>query len=214
MVAGLVEWYAENGRDFSWRGPGAYQPWQVLVIEILLQQTQAARVAEFLPGFFHRYPTLPSMRVAGEAALADALHPLGLHRRRAARLCALAASLDKLGDRVPRGREELEALPGVGQYVASAALANLYGDAEPTIDVNMARLVERLYGPRRLADLRKDPHIQGVSRRLLAAAERPAELNWAVLDLGSAHCRARTPVCDSCPLRTPCPTRLLRADDR
>lgn len=120
VVAALVDWYEEHGRHLPWRSSGAFHPWQVLVIEILLQQTQAPRVAAFIPAFFDRYPTLSRLRACGESAIAEALRPLGLHRRRAARLCALAVRLEELGGRVPRHRAELEALPGVGEYVASA----------------------------------------------------------------------------------------------
>ena len=78
------------------------------------------------------------------------------------------------------------------------------------VDVNMARLIERLYGQRTLADIRYDPHVNGTAHRLIQLATRPKEFNWAVLDLGAAHCKARSPLCLGCPLLVP----LHRGYDR
>ena len=75
------------------------------------------------------------------------------------------------------------------------------------VDVNMARVIERLYGPRTLVDIRYDPHINGIAHRLIQLAARPIEFNWAVLDLGAAHCKARSPSCRGCPLLEGLPLR-------
>ena len=111
-----------------------------------------------------------------------------------------------VGGAVPDTREGLEQLPGVGPYVAAAYLSVARDLPEPCVDVNMARVVERVYGPRKLVDIRHDPHINGVARRLVALADSPSAFNWAVLDLGASHCRARRPLCRGCPLFDLCPT--------
>jgi A/G-specific adenine glycosylase len=90
-------------------------------------------------------------------------------------------------------------------------MSTVLQEPEPMVDVNMARLVERLYGPRTLADIRYDPHINGIARRLIALAAHPTEFNWAVLDLGAAHCKARSPSCSDCPLLEICPFGQRRA---
>ena len=77
--------------------------------------------------------------------------------------------------------------------------------------MNMARVIERLYGPRTLSDIRYDPHINGIARRLIRLAGQPMEFNWAVLDLGAAHCKARSPSCGGCPLLEVCPLGQPRA---
>jgi A/G-specific adenine glycosylase len=108
-----------------------------------------------------------------------------------------------LGGRLPSEREELERLPGVGQYVAGAVLAICHGKREPLLDVNMARLLERYFGRRKMADIRYDPYLQALSR-LVLPNRGVKEFNWAMLDFASMICTARNPDHQYCPLRIHC----------
>ena len=182
------------------------EPWQVLVVEILLQQTRAESVAAFVPKFLIDLPSLNVLAATDESALAKRLATLGLQNRRASRLIALARALLARNGRIPSSRPELESLPGVGPYVAAAYMSTVLDKREPMVDVNMARLIERLYGPRTLADIRYDPHINGIASRLIHLAAKPKDFNWAVLDLAAAHCKARSPSCGGCPLLKLCPS--------
>lgn len=204
IVRRLLSWFDSCGRQLPWRNR-TIEPWQVLVVEILLQQTRAERIAAFVPDFLADFPSLQALAEADEEALAARLATLGLQNRRASTLLALASGLIERQGEIPASRAELESLPGVGPYVAAAYMSTVLGEPEPMVDVNMARLVERLYGPRTLADIRYDPHINGIARRLIGLAARPEEFNWAVLDLGAAHCKARSPACSGCPLLQVCP---------
>lgn len=201
----LLAWFERNRRSLVWRD-GHLEPWQVLVAEILLQQTQAERVSAFLPAFISEFSKPEELLHVDEAGLASRLARLGLQYRRAQRLQALARALLALEGQVPEDKERLQELPGVGPYVAAAFLSTVLDLPEPMVDVNMARLVERLYGPRRLADIRYDPHINETAARLVGLAPRPRDFNWAVLDLGAAHCKARRPSCENCPLLPVCPS--------
>ncbi len=209
IVRSLLSWFDDCGRQFPWRH-GTLEPWQVLVVEILLQQTQAERIAAFAPAFLADFQSLEVLADADETILAERLKTLGLHNQRARRLTALAGELLALDGRVPKLKSELESLPGVGRYVASAYMSTVLQEPVPMVDVNMARLFERLYGPRKLADIRYDPHINGIAHRLILLAGRPREFNWAVLDLGAAHCTARAPSCLACPLLQVCPFGTTR----
>ena len=77
------------------------EPWQVLVVEILLQQTRAERIAAFVPTFLTDFPSLHALAATDEAILAERLAPLGLQNRRAGRLVALAGVLLSRHGRVP-----------------------------------------------------------------------------------------------------------------
>ena len=204
IVRRLLSWLHDYGRQLPWRC-GTMEPWQVLVVEMLLQQTGAGRVAAFVPAFLADFPSLHALALADEQQLAARLATLGLQNRRASRLVSLARALLARDERVPNSKQELESLPGVGPYVAAAFLSIVLEEPEPMVDVNMARVIERLYGPRTLADIRYDPHINGIARRLIRLSSRPKEFNWAVLDLGAAHCKARSPSCHGCPLLEVCP---------
>ena len=210
IVLRLLSWFDQYGRQLPWRD-GSMEPWQVLVVEILLQQTRAERIAAFAPAFLADFPSLQALAATDERLLATRLATLGLQNRRASRLVALARALLARDGRIPNSKPELESLPGVGPYVAAAYMSTVLNQPEPMVDVNMARVIERLYGPRTLADIRYDPHINGIARRLIQHATRPKEFNWAVLDLGAAHCKARSPSCQSCPLIEVCPFGQARA---
>ncbi len=197
----LEAWYVTHGRDFCWRR-GELTPWQVLVAECLLQQTPSGRVNRFLPRFFQQYPDAAATRASPVQALEAALRPLGFQRIRAANLSALARALGN--DAPPTDREALLRLPGVGQYVAAAYLCTIHGERTFLLDVNFARVVERVFAPRLRPDLRDDPVLDRVGQALAATASDPRRFNWAVLDLGALVCRPRAPRCGVCPLVTHC----------
>ncbi len=109
---------------------------------------------------------------------------------------------DRQGN-IPMSRIELEALPGVGQYIAGAVLTTLYNQAEHFIDVNMDRLLGRFFGPRKLAGIRDDPYLQTLARRVVEGRDS-LYINWAILDFGALVCKPNRPLCGDCPLKTKC----------
>lgn len=198
----LLPWYADHGREFPWRRRSASKYSQI-VAELLLQRTRAETVASFFPQFIKDYPSWDALASASLSRLQTYLRPIGLWRRRALSMQALAAEMSRRRGRFPRNRDEIEKLPGVGQYIASSILLFCYGEPEPLIDVNMARVLERVYGPRRLADIRYDPYLQALARAVVNC-EQPKEVNWATLDLAALICDIRTPRCELCPLSRLC----------
>lgn len=204
VVQHLLRWYAVNARVFPWR-TGELQPWQVLVAEMLLRQTQAWRVAPFLGELFSAYPTLDALVEVDEEELAKRLRPLGLHYTRAHQIHRVVLALCERGGVIPTRQDELEALPGVGPYVAASFLVAAHAQAVAPVDGNVARVLERIYGPRQFPDLRRDPHVNRTAARLVKLAG-DRRLTWAILDLAAAICRARKPECARCPLAAVCPS--------
>ncbi len=115
----------------------------------------------------------------------------------------LSRALAEADFEVPCTREELEQLPGISQYMASAILLLCYGRREPLLDVNMARVLERVYGPRKLADIRYDPFLHDVARSTVDV-EDPITVNWAILDLAATTCLKNVPMCFKCPVADIC----------
>lgn len=198
----LIRWSDKNLRRYPWR-KSAKSHYELIVTEILLQRTRAETVARFHAGFFRRFPTWASLARARERELRHFLKPIGLWRRRAQALVSLARAVTALHERIPQDRETLEHLPGVGQYVANAVRLLCHGKPEPLLDSNMARVLERVFGPRKLADIRYDPYLQRLSRRVVAGRV-PRVINWAILDLGALICTPRSPRCAVCPLNQRC----------
>lgn len=198
----LLGWFGQCGRNFPWRSARSTE-YERIVSEVLLQRTRAETVAAFYPAFFAAFPTWDLLAGASEGRLRHFLKPLGLWRRRASALRRLSAAAVEIGGRFPSCRDALEDIPGVGQYVASAILLFQHGIPAPLLDVNMARVLERYFGRRRLADIRWDPYLQALAL-MVVKSSRSKEVNWAFLDFGALVCKAHNPACVSCVLRSGC----------
>lgn len=198
----LLNWFDRDGRSFPWRD--LERPsYQIVVAEILLQRTKAETVSRYFDSFISKFPTWGSLANADVDLVGEALKPFGLWQRRSVTLKQLAQELVRREGEFPTSREELETLPGVGQYIASALMLFLHDTPEPLLDVNMARVLERYFGPRKLADIRYDPYLQRLSREILSKGD-PVKINWAILDLAALFCKARSPDCSNCPLSHGC----------
>lgn len=192
----ILEWYKENGRDFPWRKKGLTY-YQYVIAEVLLQRTKAETVAKFFPKFIKDYPNWKELANAKLEAIEEYLKPLGLHRQRSKRLISLANEMMKRNGRLTKNRQELEAIPFIGQYIANAIELIIYKQPSPLIDVNMSRLLERYFGKRKMADIRYDPYLQKLSYEIVNH-QRAKDINWAILDFAALICKASNPKCKSC----------------
>ncbi len=198
----LLVWFEKNGRDFPWR-KGKMSIYHVIISEILLQRTKASAVAKHYPVFLKKFPNWKKLGLASDVELQDILKPLGLHVQRAKRLYKLSREMKIRGGRFPKTRAEIEKMPMVGQYIANAFELLVLNKKSPLLDVNMARLLERYFGPRMLSDIRDDPYLQELSYRVVDM-DNPRAINWAILDYAQLVCKARKPHCRNCSLNKSC----------
>lgn len=198
----LLAWYENNGREFPWRRKSASK-YKLVISELLLQRTRAETVANFFGVFISEYPSWKKLAEAKESEIGKVIQPIGLWKRRAPTLKQLAIVIVKRNGRLPRMRAEIEALPGIGQYIANAILLLCHGEPQPLLDASMARVLERVFGPRKLADIRYDPYLQELSFKAVQCKESK-EINWAILDLAASKCLPKKPRCNACPLESMC----------
>ena len=151
----------------------------------------------------HAFPSWASLASATETDLQQFLKPIGLWRRRATALIAFSQAMVIRRGRFPRTREEIESLPSVGQYIANAILLFCHGVPEPLLDTGMARVLERVFGERKMSDIRYDPYLQELAHAIVSMPN-PQMINWAILDLASLICRPRNPACPVCPMNKIC----------
>jgi len=206
IPASLLSWFATNGRSFIWRE--RRDPFIILIAEILLKKTSAPVVNRFLTGFLERYSTIEALGNATLQELQVVLAPLGLSNQRAKQLRGLTRTMvDLYGGIIPCSREELLELPGIGEYTTGAILSFAFGQPEPIVDTNVARVIVRVYGfkPSRY-EARRSPEVWDKARELVAGQKSTdgAKINWALLDLGALICRPRNPNHTSCPLEEFC----------
>jgi DNA (cytosine-5)-methyltransferase 1 len=206
----LVAWHRRRSREYPWRL--TTDPWLVLASEVLLRRTRADAVAavwaDFRKGFRR-----PRDVVNRPRELRRLLRPLGL-RWRVENLIAIARHIVREGDgRVPRTREGLLELPGVGDYVADAVRAFAFGERAVLVDSNTARVASRVFGlPEKWSSLRNLDLRASVARLAGVRAPDP-HVNLALLDLGGTVCLPRTPRCNECPVRALCRYALDRSGD-
>jgi len=198
----ILEWYEENARHFPWRNKSATN-YERIISEVLLQRTRAETVAKFFPKFIKKYPSWKQLGEATKEELQKALKPIGLYKQRGDRLYKLAQEMKERKGRFPDKRDRVEEMSMMGQYIANAYELFILKKPSPLLDVNMARVLERFFGERKLADIRHDPYLQELSQEVVSHPNSKI-INWGVLDFGAAICTKKNPKCETCLLSSNC----------
>ncbi len=198
----LLDWFQKHGRHFRWRNKSATN-YELILSEVFLQRTKAETVSKFLPVFLKQYPSWKQLAKATKEELQEILKPLGLYKQRSERLYKLAQELNRRKGRFPKERTQVEDISMMGQYITNAFELYVLKKSSPLLDVNMARLLERFFGKREMADIRHDPYLQSLAYKVVNTKETKV-LNWAILDFSALVCRSRSPKCDMCVLRNRC----------
>jgi A/G-specific adenine glycosylase len=184
----ILGWYAAVRRDLPWRR--TRDPYRILVSEVMLQQTQVARVVPYYEAFLSAFPDAGALARAPAADVLRAWSGLGYNRRALALQRAAAAVA---ADGWPTDLGGLQALPGIGPYTAAAVASFAFGAQVAAVDTNVRRVIERWD--------RRYRRPAALAKR--AAALLPAggadEWNQAMMELGATVCAAQAPACDACP---------------
>lgn len=197
----LGKWWDRNKRNFPWRN--TFDPYHVMVAEVLLHRTRANQVIPVYQDLVSRFPTVKSLSLAALDDVKRIIHPLGLHWRTNLLYEAVGKVMNQHNGRIPSGKRELESLPGVGHYIASAIRCFAYGYPEVLLDTNIVRILGKFFGIEVTSSSRRSKYIHKLCRNLLDV-EQPRAFNWAMLDLGALVCKPKHPLCGSCPVGVRC----------
>lgn len=140
----VLEYYTTHGRHaLPWRTMvrGTYDPYRILVSEIMLQQTQVDRVVPYFTRWMKEYPTVAKLAQAPLKEILIAWQGLGYNRR--AKMLHQAANtiVDVYAGMMPASIKELEGLPGVGPYTARAVAAFAYNQDVVFVETNIRTAV-------------------------------------------------------------------------
>jgi A/G-specific adenine glycosylase len=139
--------YRSQGRDLPWRR--TRDPYRILVSEIMLQQTQVDRVKSFYENFIKRFPDFRSLAHAKKSDVLRAWQGLGYNRRALSLRETARIVAEEYGGALPRKRETLESLPGIGPYTAGAIRAFAFNEPEVFIETNIRRVFIHSFFPAR-----------------------------------------------------------------
>jgi A/G-specific adenine glycosylase len=193
----LIRWFEEHQRPLPWRV--SYDPYQVWVSEVMLQQTQVETALPYYERFIKEFPSIRSLAKAPDERVLTLWAGLGYYRRAKNLVAAAREVAAKHGAKIPSDYDALMDLPGIGQYMAGAILSIAFNKPYPVVDGNVRRVLSRIYGwtdenPKALWD---------AAARLVREAE-PRLVNQALMELGATVCSFRSPRCLICPVQESC----------
>jgi A/G-specific adenine glycosylase len=203
IVARTLAWWDRSRRSLAWRAePGEIaDPYRVWLSEVLLQQTTAQAATPFYQAFIAKWPRVEDLAAAVTEDVMSAFAGLGYYSR-ARNLHACAKEIARRGGKFPSDEAGLRALPGVGDYTASAIAAIAFNHQTTPVDGNIARILARLLALEKpIARARAE---LAAAARALAPGRRAGDFAQALMDIGATVCRPRNPACGLCPLAQDC----------
>jgi A/G-specific adenine glycosylase len=201
----LIDWYVSEHRQLPWRA--TRDPYRILVSEIMLQQTQADRVATRYHEFLARFPTLEALADAPASEVIRAWAGLGYNRRALNLQRACRAVIERHNGVMPSDPLELATLPGIGPYTAGAVACFAFERDVAFVDTNIRRVIHRVVaGPELPEPSLTERETADIARALVPPGQGYL-WNQALMELGATICRARMTFCERCPLAAECRAR-------
>ncbi|MDU1056558.1 MAG: endonuclease III [Negativicoccus succinicivorans] len=176
-------------------------PFELLVAVVLSAQCTDERVNKITARIFPRLNTPAKMGQLTQAELEEEIRDCGLFRSKAQHLLATCTRLlEEYHGEVPRTKKELMTLPGVGQKTANVLVSVLYDEPAIAVDTHVFRVANRL-------GLARGKDVTIVERKLERniPREKWSQAHHWLIWHGRLICKARRPLCASCPLRHVCP---------
>ena len=198
----VLAWYDQHARALPWRGH--VDPYGVWVSEIMLQQTRVDTVIPYFERWMIQFPSIASLAEAPQQAVLSAWEGLGYYSRvrnlhQAARLVML-----EYGGEIPHEINLLRKLPGIGRYTAAAIASIAFQQDVATLDGNLRRVFARVFDVSQPADASPGEEILWSLAQDHLPIGRAGDYNQALMDLGSAVCLPKKPLCLECPLEKIC----------
>lgn len=195
----LLEWFGHNQRPLPWRKN--YDPYEVWISEIMLQQTQVATMLPYFKRWMKAFPTIKAVAKAKEDALLKLWEGLGYYTRvkNIQKTAKILVEQNK-GEFFTKYKDIVK-LPGVGPYTAGAICSIAFEQDKPVVDGNVIRMLARLADFRENAQYFKQLFWDEAEEMLPKGRAR--EFNQAMMEFGALIC-TKLPKCEICPLKDLC----------
>lgn len=194
----LEDTYRGLGTALNYRNP-----FELLIATILSAQSTDNQVNKITKNLFLKYPDPQAFSEISEEELAEEIKGVGLYKNKARNiLAAIDIILKEHGGQIPREREELMKLPGVGRKTANVVMANAFGLPALGVDTHVFRVANRL-------GLARGKNPLAVEEQLmeLIPREKWAKAHHWLIWHGRKVCGAKKPLCERCPVSELCPAR-------
>lgn len=204
----ILEYWDKHGRkSLPWRQTN--DPWKILIAEILLRKTTSAQAVDV----YNKITQLTPVEIAQKRTeeIEEWLKPIGIYKYRANQIRTIADKISNDGVGVLK-EEEINKLPGVGKYACNAVLCFAYNKPKPTLDTNMIRVIERVFGVKSYRSRPREDKELWKYAETLVNREKCREFNWGVLDFAREVCKARNPKCIKCLLSEICNYQTEKKD--
>lgn len=198
----LLSWFDEHQRDLPWRH--TYDPYQVWISEIMLQQTQVKTVLPYFERWIKRLPTLESVAAADEQTILKLWEGLGYYSRARNLQKAAREIVEKYGGLFPSDYDRIRELPGIGPYTAGAIASIAFNKDRPILDGNVIRVLTRLANDaRNTREARMQKELWQWAEALIPKGHARV-FNQGLMELGALTCTPKNPACGTCPLKEQC----------
>lgn len=196
------KWYQDNLSILERKWRSDRDIFRSVMTEILLIRTRREAVERIYDDFFSRFRSPDDILNATDEELIRAVYALGLRKR----VVLLRRAAEYLKTRGIKSPDDIDGLPGAGEYVKSILKLKLFNVGSVAIDRNGARVLFRyFYG--RLPDSEKPEkrrEIREIREKCLNAHGDKLALSYVLMDLGYYVCKPRKPECEKCPLKYRC----------
>ena len=207
----LLVWFEKHQRPLPWRK--AYDPYQVWISEIMLQQTQVETALPYFDRWMKLFPNIQALAKSNEKKVLKAWEGLGYYSR-ARNLHHTANEIVKrYGGRFPKDYDSILSLKGIGPYSAGAISSIAFNENRPIVDGNVIRVLSRLFTISKPYD-EKNKAIYWETQESLIPSGKARYFNQALMELGALICTPSNPSCALCPVQKHCKAYAKKSVDR
>jgi len=201
----ILFWYYDNKKDFPWRL--TKDPYKIWISEIMLQQTQVNTVIPFYQNWIKKFPTVYDVADASDEVLFKYWEGLGYYNRVNNFRAACNEIIEFNNGVIPQTKLELMNLKGIGDYTSSAIASIAFKKKHYAIDGNVKRIMARVLCLKDFSKLSFNKMDNFLSNNI--DSKNPGDFNQALMDLGREVCKAKKPLCESCPISSICRAYLM-----